>query len=206
MLWRGRPYPVNLVSGLGRRGRIVAIVTRNPGLTLSALWILVGLATIVAYWSQPPLARLRTSPTALELIKEREGLMLTAYRDPRGRLTIGYGHASDVTPGMTVSQREAERLFHGDIARIEREVKRHVRAPMTENEFSAMVALAYNIGADAFRRSTILAAFNDGDRTQAADAFLLWNKIRHEDGDLVPSVHLTKYRDSERRLFLGEGD
>jgi lysozyme len=179
---------------------------RSSALTLPYVWLFVGLWLIAAYWAQPPLARLTTSPVALILIKEREGLRLEAYKDSGGRLTIGYGHAGKVTPGMRITLAEAERLFRRDIERTERYVKSQLRVPVNQNEFSALVALAYNIGTDAFRRSSILAELNEGDRNEAADAFLLWNKIRHDDGSLIASTHLTKFRSAERALFLQQLD
>jgi lysozyme len=49
-------------------------------------------------------------------------------------------------------------------------------APTTDNQFSAMVSLAYNIGVGAFARSTVARKHNEGDHQAAAEAFALWNK------------------------------
>jgi len=64
-----------------------------------------------------------------------------------------------------------------------------------------MVLLAYNIGTGAFGGSTVLNELNGGNRTAAADAFLLWNKVRR-DGQRVADPNLTKHREEERELFL----
>lgn len=42
------------------------------------------------------------SPYSLLLIRQFEGLRLTAYRCPSGIWTIGYGHTSGVKPGDTI--------------------------------------------------------------------------------------------------------
>ncbi len=47
-----------------------------------------------------------------------------------------------------------------------------------------------------------LHLFNQGDYTGAADQFLLWNKIRNEQGELVNEPGLTNRRNAERNLFL----
>ena len=173
----------------------------DAGMILSGLLAIVGLALSIAYSDQPPLARLQTSPAAIALIKEREGLRLEAYQDVGGRWTIGYGHAGDVDPDMRIDLRKAERLLHQDIARIERFIKKRIKTEVNQNEFSALVSLAYNIGTGALSNSTVFNALNDGDRETAAEAFLMWTKIRI-DGELVDSVYLARYRGEERDLFL----
>jgi len=56
----------------------------------------------------------------MNLIKKHEGLRLTAYFDPVGVPTIGWGHTAtvtreDVLAGKTITLAEAERLFEDDI-------------------------------------------------------------------------------------------
>ena len=53
--------------------------------------------------------------TALELCKAFEGCRLTAYRDPAGVLTIGYGHTAGVYEGQKISQLQAEALLADDL-------------------------------------------------------------------------------------------
>jgi GH24 family phage-related lysozyme (muramidase) len=79
---------------------------------------------------------------------------------------------------MTITQEEAERLLAN---RLEREFEAGVLkmigdAPTTENQFSALVSLAYNIGVGALGRSTVLKRHLDGDYEGAAKAFAMWNK------------------------------
>ena len=52
--------------------------------------------------------------TALELCKAFEGCWLTAYRDPVGVLTIGYGHTAGVYEGQQISQEQAEDFLAAD--------------------------------------------------------------------------------------------
>lgn len=154
---------------------------------------------------------MKTNAAALELIKRGEGCELTAYVCPAGKLTIGYGDTGPhVTPGMTITQEEAESLLAN---RLEREFEAGVRkllgdAPTTENQFSALVSLAYNIGLGedglpmgkgkrGLRHSSVLRRHLAGDYQGAARAFALWNK---GGGRVLPG--LVRRRREEADLYL----
>lgn len=66
------------------------------------------------------------------------------------------------------------------------------------NELAAMTSLAYNVGVEAFRNSTLLRLYRAGDIAGAAEQFLRWNKAQ---GQVMPG--LDKRRAHERALFLG---
>jgi len=139
---------------------------------------------------------MKTSQRGLDLIKQFEGLKLTAYVCPAGVLTIGYGTTAGVTPGMTITAERAEQLLRQDIAKFERGVRDSVKVPLTENQFSALVSFAYNVGLGAFRTSTLLRLLNKGEYAQAAEQFGRWNKA---GGKVLPG--LTRRRAAERKLF-----
>lgn len=138
---------------------------------------------------------LKINDAGLEIIKQSEGLQLDAYQSG-GHWFIGYGHLG-AKPGQTISQAEADRLLRQDVVGAENGVKRLVIVPVNENEFSAMVSLAYNLGIGNFGRSSVLEKINAGDRKGAADAFL-----RHNKAGGVVNEHLTQRREKERALFL----
>lgn len=146
-------------------------------------------------------------PNGLALIKQFEGLKLTAYHDIAGVPTIGYGHTGidvtheDVRNGLTITEREAETILLNDINRFERCVSAAVKQKITQNQFDAMVSLAYNVGCIGFSNSTVLRKLNAGDDHAAANAFLLWNKATI-DGKLTEVPGLTRRRKAERELFL----
>lgn len=141
----------------------------------------------------------RINPAGLNLITSFEGLRTRAYRDPVGILTIGYGSTGPhVMPGMAITEAQAESLLRQDVGRFEAGVQVYVGdAPTTDNEFSAMVSLAFNIGLGAFRRSTVLREHRAGRKTMAAAAFLLW--VRAGKRTLKG---LVRRRNAERRLYL----
>lgn len=135
----------------------------------------------------------------LNLIKQWEGLLLTAYRDIAGVWTIGWGHTGGVYKGQTITVPQAEQLLARDLATAEDFV--NARGPATDNQFSAMVSLAFNIGLGGFLGSTVLRQHKAGNFAAAADAFLMWDKA-HVDGQLVTVQGLLDRRIDERALYL----
>lgn len=143
------------------------------------------------------------SQRGLELIKRYEGLELRAYPDPGtgGKpYTIGYGttriNGQPVTPGMVITEQQAERHLAADVAQFAKAVTRAVTVPINQNQFDALVSLTYNIGIGAFKRSTLLRKLNAGDTPGAADEFERWI---HAGGRVMPG--LVRRRKEERALF-----
>ncbi|MNS33466.1 Lysozyme RrrD [compost metagenome] len=133
-----------------------------------------------------------------QTIKDHEGLRLTAYKDGGGVWTIGYGHTgSDVREGLTIPLSEAERLLTRDLRVAEGYVNKLVQVKLTQNQFDALVSFVYNVGGDAFAKSTMLRLLNAGEYEGAANQFLRWNK---DNGKVVDG--LTNRRRKERELFL----
>ncbi len=141
----------------------------------------------------------------VDLIRRFEGCRLDAYPDPGtggDPWTIGYGATGPgIAPGVVWTQEEAEARLVEDIAQFAGAVERALTVPVSANEFAAMVALAFNIGAGAFKKSTLLRLVNDGHFEAAAEQFLRWNRA---GGREMPG--LTRRRQAERQLFLTPGD
>lgn len=141
------------------------------------------------------------------LIKDSEGLRLTAYRCPAGVLTIGWGHTGpDVYAGMTISQTSAVALFNKDIEWAEDCVSAYCKVPPDDNQYAAMVAMCQNVGPDpkrGFPSSSVLRLHNAGKFSEAAAAFSLWNKMTDPStGQLVVSPGLTIRRAREAALYM----
>ena len=96
-------------------------------------------------------------------------------------------------------------VTNGELDRYVADVNRLVTVPLNQNEFDALVSLVFNIGGTAFRKSTLRAKLNAGDRKGAADAFLSWNKIT-KGGKKVALEGLTSRRKAERLQFLAAND
>lgn len=136
----------------------------------------------------------------LAIIKKSEGLRLDAYF-LAGQWLIGYGHAGTAEQGMSITKDEAERLLIDDVKQSEDAVRSLVSVPLNENEFSALVSLAYNTGRRGFAETQVLRRLNAGDRKGAADEFrhIIWASVR---GERVVLDALKRRRAAERALFL----
>jgi GH24 family phage-related lysozyme (muramidase) len=88
-------------------------------------------------------------------------------------------------------------MLKEDVEATEEELSKMVAINTTDNEFSAMVCLAFNIGVTAFRNSTLLKMHNKSDHVSAANQFLVWC---HAGNQVVPG--LLRRRQSERDLYL----
>jgi len=150
---------------------------------------------------------MKTSERGIELIKHFEGLELEAYQDDVGVWTIGYGHTDNagqpkVTPGMRITEQDAEDILRSDLGQYERGVSRIVSVPLNQNEFDALVSFTFNLGVGALSSSTALKRLNNGDRAGAAEALTWWNKITLPDGSKKELAGLTRRRNAEAALFL----
>lgn len=139
----------------------------------------------------------------VDLVKEFEGFEARAYKCPAGVWTIGYGTTAaagvGIVPvdGMTISKAKAEGYLQAGLSKFANAISLEISAPINENEYGAFVSLAYNVGPDAFKKSSALRHFNAGKKAAAADAILLWNKA----GGKI-SAGLVRRRAAERALFL----
>jgi lysozyme len=139
-----------------------------------------------------------TSPRGIDLIKQFEGLRLTAYQDMVGVWTIGYGHTGpDVKPGLTITQQRAEQLLINDLVQFERGVNDLVTVQINQNQFDALVSFTYNLGVGSLQKSTLLRLLNAGSYQPAADEFPRWNRA---GGNVVAGLARRRY--AERQLFL----
>jgi len=135
---------------------------------------------------------MKTTQEGIDLIKEFEGCVLTAYRCPAGVLTIGYGHTTGVKEGMVINKIQAENMLKSDLAKYEKYVEENVFIPLNENQFSALVSFCYNCGVGNLRKLV-----KGRNAEQIAEAILLYNKA---SGKVLAG--LVRRRKRERELFL----
>lgn len=135
----------------------------------------------------------KINKSGLNLIKKYEGCRLTSYICPAGVLTIGYGHTGkDVKPNKTITKKKAISLLKKDLARFERHVQSYNYIyEWTDNEFSALVSFAYNIG-----NIDQLTAYGTRTRSQIRSAMLKYVKA---NGKTLAG--LVKRRKAELKLF-----
>jgi lysozyme len=140
----------------------------------------------------------------MQLLKEFEGLapelepgVYRAYWDKIGRVWTGpYGLTRGVTEHSTWTHRQAEDDMLSELRGYEDAVRRACTATPNENQLAAMTCLAWNIGVEGFRSSTVLRCHNKGDTAGATRAFAMWNKSK---GKEIPG--LTRRRAAEAALY-----
>ncbi|EMM5092470.1 lysozyme [Klebsiella pneumoniae] len=148
---------------------------------------------------------MQISNNGIALIKRFEGCRLTAYPDPGtggAPWTIGYGWTGKVDgkpikPGMKIDDATADRLLRTGVVSFDQAVSKMLKVSVTQNQYDALVSLAYNIGTRALSTSTLIKKLNAGDVKGAADAFLSWNR---SGGKVMAG--LTNRRKAEREVFL----
>ena len=87
------------------------------------------------------------SITGLVLIKNFEGLRLSAYKCPAGVPTIGYGHTKNVKMGDVITPDIADFYLYEDLQSSVKAVNEYDKIyNFTQNEFDALVSFAFNCG------------------------------------------------------------
>lgn len=118
---------------------------------------------------------------AIKEIRGSEGLRLKPYYDTSGKATIGWGatwyengkKVSILDPPIT--KERAEQLFQFHINHFAKGVKSLLKVTLNQNQFGALVSLAYNIGIGNFGTSTLLKLVNKNPNDPAIkEAFNSW--------------------------------
>ena len=145
------------------------------------------------------------SPAGLALIRRFEGCRLQAYLPtPHDVPTIGWGatrcaDGSRVALGTVWTQAQADARLAGDAAGVAAAVTTLLGdAPTSQPQFDALTVFAYNVGAGALGRSTLLALHRAGDHANAAAQFARWNR---QGSTVLPG--LTRRRAAEAALYRG---
>ena len=127
-----------------------------------------------------------TSDAGIATIRRFEGVVLTMYRDSAGLPTIGVGHlltkdelssgklalSVDWHQGLTAAQ--ADELLRRDLVQAEVAVGNAVTVPLSPAQFDTLVSFAFNVGATAFRNSTLVRLLNAGDYAAVPDQLKRW--------------------------------
>lgn len=137
---------------------------------------------------------MKISEAGLALLTEREGKRNRAYKDSVGVWTIGVGHTGpEVYDGLYWTDDQVQDALRKDVERFERAVLEAVKVEIDQYQFDALVSFAFNVGATAFKKSTLVRKLNAGDVEGAAREFDRWH--------IPPEI--TSRRNGEREQFRG---
>ena len=149
------------------------------------------------------------STKGIAIIKNFEGLSLSAYRDEAGIWTIGYGSTryhdgKKIGPGdKLANETQADALLRNTLGQYQEAVNGHVKVPLTQNQYDALVSFTYNVGTGGLEESTLLVKLNEKNYAEAAIRFLAWDKITDpKTGKKIVSEILSERRREESQLFL----
>jgi lysozyme len=164
---------------------------------------------------------MKTNQLGIKLLHDFENCVLTAYLCPaaielkkQGKpvfWTIGWGNTfyangSKVKEGDKITQSEADNLFATILKRFESDVISLLKAKVNENQFSALVSFAYNVGSDidadtiaeGLGDSTLLKKVNKNpDDPTIATEFAKWKNAGGK-----PSNGLIRRRKAESDLYF----
>ncbi|MFB4358591.1 lysozyme [Pantoea sp. BS_4] len=131
-----------------------------------------------------------------------EGRRYVPYHDVAGVLTVCDGHTgTDIVRNKTYTDRECDSLLHADLKPIQAKVDSLVTIPLSRYQRAALYSFAYNVGPEAFSKSSLLKKLNAGDKANACNELRRWvySGGRKWKG-------LMKRRETERALCLTESN
>ena len=116
-------------------------------------------------------------------LHDREGLRLKPYLDTKGVPTIAMGNTfyengKKVTMmDKPITKIEAEKLGKIIADRFASEVNSLIKTNVNQNQFNALVSIAYNIGINGFKTSSFLKLVNKNPNDpKIKEAIMLWTK------------------------------
>ena len=148
-------------------------------------------------WKEKLIAAIGTGAVALAvpLVAKYEGTVLRSYRDPIGIVTACTGHTGpELKMGQTYTRQQCEEMLYKDLTQ-HADALSCVRVLLTDGQRAAFVSFAFNVGNDAFCRSTLVRKANAGDIDGACAELSRWT---YAGGKQLPG--LIKRRAAERQL------
>lgn len=158
-----------------------------------------------------PAGSMQVSDSGVEFIKRYEGLKKQVYLDVAGLKTVGYGHlltreelagnyvliaGRRVQLDRALTDSEVDTLLRQDIEPKAQTVRKSIKVKITQSQFDMLTSLCFNIGSDAFAKSSLVRYINDGDFERAPAGFMMWTKAR-VDGVLQDVQGLINRRRAE---------
>jgi lysozyme len=152
------------------------------------------------------------SERGIELLGELEGRESHVYLESAGFQTIGIGHLmtrSELMSGKIwiggksvawrngLSSDDIDELLRQDVSKAAETVNTFVDVPLSQNQFDALVSFVFNIGGQAFRKSTLRRLLNAGDYASVPEQMRRWH---HAGGRDVQG--LKNRREKEISLWL----
>lgn len=151
-----------------------------------------------------------TSPAGIAALVKHEGIVPGTYLDSVGVRTYGIGHTKNagapdpatlpagMPADLDVELAKVVSVFKTDLKKFEARVNEHVKVPLAQHEFDALVSFDFNTGGiwyreqatGKWRNATLVDTLNAGNRKLAGQQFMNWKTPasiigrRQEESDL----------------------
>jgi len=141
------------------------------------------------------------SDTGISFITYWEGERLALYKDSAGKDTIGVGHlvlpGEDYSAGISSAQSRA--LLRQDLTKAESLVNNRIRLPLSQNQYDALVSLAFNVPA-----AIVGGTVDDLINSRASEAAIrqVWGAYTNAGGRYIPG--LANRRAAELNLYFNK--
>ena len=134
---------------------------------------------------------MQMSQNGRKLLADWEGIRSKVYDDVAGLPTIGVGHlltqeennsgkitiqGQDVDYSQGLSEQQVLDLLAQDLVRFEEIVQNAVQVALSQNQFDALVSFAFNVGIQAFKKSTLVKVLNNGEYEEVPNQLRRWVK------------------------------
>lgn len=148
---------------------------------------------------------MQVSKSGLLLLEVFEGFKSVPYLDTNKIPTIGIG-STYYCDGTKVHINDAsithDKALDTVACHINKDVipfiEQFIKVAINQNQIDALVCLIYNIGAYAFRDSSVRVAINKGGtKEEITTAWMMWINVNH-----VPSAGLRTRRQKELDLYF----
>lgn len=146
---------------------------------------------------------MKVNSKGIQLIKTFEGCLLNAYLCPAKVWTIGYGSTQyldgkPVKPGDKITQQQAEELLIDTVNIFAEGVSKLIKVELNDNQFSALVSFAFNLGIGNLQKSALLKKVNENPNNHMIRTeFAKWNRA---GGKVLNG--LTRRRNAESQLYF----
>lgn len=134
---------------------------------------------------------------ATPFVANWEGLMTEAYLDPVGIPTICYGSTRGVEIGDSKTKEECDKLLNDELKEYLKYVDDYIYVPMPDARRAALTSFVYNVGPDAFKKSTLRKLMNEGKTKAACEQLSRWIFAK---GRILKG--LVRRREAEKEMCL----
>jgi len=140
---------------------------------------------------------LSLSAAGLIAIASHEAYSPKPYVDLAGIWTNGFGNTHNVIPNKGVTVPQALDQLNTNSLEAQAAVTNCITKPLTQSQFDAFVDFTFNVGSNAFCKSTVVKKFNAGDIAGSCGELKRWV---YAGGKVQPG--LVKRRDDEYKLCM----